>query len=105
MIDPVGYIDSIILTSNAKKVITDSGGLQKEAYFARVPCITLDESTGWTETVEDNWNVLVGSDQKKILDAIENFIPKREQRNVFGDGKAAEKMVGIISQFHPNRNN
>ena len=101
--DPVGYIDSIILTSNAKKILTDSGGLQKEAYFARVPCITLDESTGWTETVEDNWNVLVGSDKNKILDAVENFSPKREQRNVFGDGKAAEKMVSIISQFHSKR--
>lgn len=105
LIEPVGYIESIILTSNAKKVITDSGGLQKEAYFARVPCVTLDESTGWTETVEDNWNVLVGSDKDKILDAVENFVPDREQRNVFGDGKAAEKMVNIMSEFCSNENN
>ena len=99
LIDPVGYLDSIILIRNARKVLTDSGGLQKEAYFAHVPCITLDEATGWTETVEDGWNVLVGSNKSKIVEAVKCFEPKGKQRDVFGIGKAAQKMAGIISQF------
>jgi UDP-N-acetylglucosamine 2-epimerase (non-hydrolysing) len=98
LIDPVGYLDSIMLTVNAKKVLTDSGGLQKEAYFARVPCITLDETTGWVETVEDGWNTLVASKREKIVEAIKHFQPTGKQRDVFGDGKAAERIVDIISR-------
>jgi len=97
LIAPVGYLDSIILTRNAKKVLTDSGGLQKEAYFSRVPCITLDDATGWPETVEDGWNILVGSDEDKIITAIRHFVPKGKQRDVFGDGKAAGKITAIIA--------
>jgi len=98
LIDPVGYLDSIMLTRNARKVLTDSGGLQKEAYFAMVPCITLDETTGWVETVEDGWNTLVASNKKKIIEAIKHFQPKGKQRDVFGDGKAAEKIIETISR-------
>ena len=98
MIDPVGYLDSIMLTRNARKVLTDSGGLQKEAYFSRVPCITLDESTGWVETVQDGWNILVASNREQIIEAIRNFEPKGKQRDVFGDGRAAERIVGVISR-------
>ena len=96
LIDPVGYLDSIMLTRNAAKVLTDSGGLQKEAYFARVPCITLDETTGWVETVQDGWNTLVASNREKIIAAIKHFQPDGKQRDVFGDGKAAEKIVNFI---------
>jgi UDP-N-acetylglucosamine 2-epimerase len=99
VIDPVGYLDSIMLTRNAAKVLTDSGGLQKEAYFARVPCITLDETTGWVETVQDGWNTLVGSKREKIIDAIKHFQPKGKQRKVFGDGKAAKSIVSTLSEF------
>jgi UDP-N-acetylglucosamine 2-epimerase (non-hydrolysing) len=98
LISPVGYLDSIMLTRNARKVLTDSGGLQKEAYFSEVPCITLDETTGWLETVEDGWNILVASNREKIIEAIRHFEPKGKQRNVFGDGKAAERIVDIISR-------
>lgn len=98
LITPVGYLDSIILTQNAKKVLTDSGGLQKEAYFSQVPCITLDEATGWTETVEDGWNILVGSDRRKILEAVKHFQPDAKQRDVFGDGKAAERIVHTLAE-------
>jgi len=97
LIAPVGYLDSIILTQNAKKILTDSGGLQKEAYFSKVPCITLDEATGWPETVEDGWNTLVASNREKITEAIRHFEPRGKQRKVFGDGKAAERIVDIIS--------
>jgi len=98
VIDPVGYLDSIMLTQNAKKVLTDSGGLQKEAYFAKVPCITLDETTGWVETVEDGWNILAASNREKIIEAIKHFEPEGKQRDVFGDGKAAEKIVAILTK-------
>ncbi|HXZ94901.1 MAG TPA: UDP-N-acetylglucosamine 2-epimerase (non-hydrolyzing) [Dehalococcoidia bacterium] len=98
LIEPVGYLDSITLTSNALKVLTDSGGLQKEAYFANVPCITLDDTTAWVETVQDGWNVLVASNRKKIIEVIKRFEPRGKQRKVFGNGKAAERIVGIINR-------
>ena len=98
LVSPVGYLDSIVLTQNAKKVLTDSGGLQKEAYFSRVPCITLYEATGWPETVEDGWNTLVTSSTEKIIEAIRHFEPRGKQRKVFGYGKAAERIVDIISR-------
>jgi len=96
LIAPVGYLDSIILTRNARKILTDSGGLQKEAYFSKVPCITLDEATGWPETVEDGWNTLVGSDKNKITEGVKHFEPDGQQRDVFGDGKAAERIVMVM---------
>ncbi len=98
LIDPVGYLDSIILTTNARKVLTDSGGLQKEAYFSHVPCITLYEATCWSETVEDGWNILVGSDRDKIIEAVRHFEPDGRQRNVFGDGAAAEKIIEVLAR-------
>lgn len=96
LIDPVGYLDSIALTGNARKVLTDSGGLQKEAYFSKIPCITLDEATGWPETVEDGGNILVSSHRDKIIEAVRHFQPKGQQRDVFGDGKAIEKITEVI---------
>jgi len=98
LISPVGYLDSIMLTRNARKILTDSGGLQKEAYFSEVPCITLDEVTGWPETVEDGWNTLVASSREKITEAIRHFESRRKQRKVFGDGKAAERIVEILAR-------
>jgi UDP-N-acetylglucosamine 2-epimerase len=95
---PVGYFDFIWLEKNAKKILTDSGGMQKEAYLLKVPCITLRENTEWIETVEDKWNILVGSDKEKILDAVKNFQPKDEQQNFFGEGHASEKIASIIKQ-------
>jgi len=93
LLPPVGYLDSLILTQNASKVLTDSGGLQKEAYFAGVPCITLDDSTGWPETVEDGWNILVGSRREEIIESVRRFRPEGTQREIFGDGRAAQRIV------------
>ncbi|MFH1562460.1 MAG: UDP-N-acetylglucosamine 2-epimerase (non-hydrolyzing) [Nitrospirota bacterium] len=96
---PLGYFDFLLLEYHAKKILTDSGGVQKEAYFFKVPCITLRENTEWVETVEDGWNVLVGMNKDLILQAVAGFNPDKPQRDVFGAGKASEKIVKILIDF------
>ncbi|MFZ2071481.1 MAG: UDP-N-acetylglucosamine 2-epimerase (non-hydrolyzing) [Halobacteriota archaeon] len=98
-IKPLGYFDFLKLMSQAKKVLTDSGGVQKEAYILKVPCITLRETTEWIETVEDGWNVLVGADRGKIVEMATMFEPKGKQRNVFGDGRASKRVVEVIRKI------
>ncbi|MCL0058889.1 UDP-N-acetylglucosamine 2-epimerase (non-hydrolyzing) [Dehalococcoidia bacterium] len=96
LIDPVGYLDMVMLEKQARVIVTDSGGVQKEAFFYRVPCVTLREETEWIETVKGGWNVLVGSNRKKILDAVKNFKPKKKQHKYFGDGNAGKKIAQIL---------
>jgi len=98
VIKPVGYLDMLMLEKNAKKILTDSGGVQKEAYIFKVPCITLRETTEWVETVEDGWNVLVGANDGAIIKVANDFEPKGEQRDVFGSGDASEKIAKIIKE-------
>ena len=97
LVDPVGYLDNLVLKGNAKKILTDSGGVQKQAFFLKVPCITLRSETEWVETVGDGWNILVGADKQTILSAIKGFESKKKQSNHFGDGQASEKIVQILS--------
>ena len=99
MIPPVSYFDFLWLEQNAEKILTDSGGIQKESYLLKVPCITLRENTEWVETIEDGWNILVGTDKEKIRDAIQNFKPIREQRDLFGTGTASTKIVKILEDY------
>ncbi len=100
VIKPVGYLDMLVLEKNAKKIITDSGGVQKEAYIFKVPCITLRDRTEWVETVEDGWNVLVGVDKNKILKAIKSFNPNAKRYSLrFGDGNACKKIVEILIRW------
>ncbi len=98
VIKPVGYLDMLMLVSNSKKVLTDSGGIQKEAYFMKVPCITLRDETEWIETIRYGWNSLVGANYEKILDAIFNFSGGLEQVKCFGKGDSSLKVVQQI--FH-----
>lgn len=101
MIKPVNYVESIHLIKNAKKLLTDSGGMQKEAYFFGVPCITLREETEWVETVKDGWNTLTGPDGEKIRHAVKTFEPSGKRPSSYGDGRASEKLVKILEKMAP----
>lgn len=99
LIEPVGYLEMLKLTMNAHKVITDSGGLQKEAYFLGKQCITIRSETEWIETMHDDWNIITGTQPGKILMAIHSNIPVAPHKPGFGNGKAAvlilEKLLEI----------
>jgi UDP-GlcNAc3NAcA epimerase len=98
MIDPLGYLDMLTLEQSARLILTDSGGIQKEAYFLGVPCITLRPETEWVETVDSGWNVLAGAIPSRILQAAAKTDWPRDKRvPLFGDGKAAERIVGELS--------
>ncbi|EHQ92005.1 non-hydrolyzing UDP-N-acetylglucosamine 2-epimerase [Desulfosporosinus youngiae] len=98
VLEPVGYLDMIALEANTLKLVTDSGGVQKEAYFAGVPCITMRDETEWVETVEVGWNCLTGADEEKILEAVERFAPPEHRPTIFGEGKAAEQFVEMMDK-------
>lgn len=92
IIDPTGYLKMLMLTKNAVKVLTDSGGVQKEAYFLQRPCITLRNETEWIETLENGWNYIVGIDTELILEKVKET-RTGNQRKYFGDGNASGKII------------
>jgi UDP-N-acetylglucosamine 2-epimerase (non-hydrolysing)/UDP-GlcNAc3NAcA epimerase len=92
---PLGYLEFSALTCQARAVLTDSGGVQKEAYLAGVPCVTLRASTEWVETVEAGWNTLVDLDVEAALRALERA-PPADRPQLYGDGRAAERCVRAI---------
>lgn len=98
LIDPVGYLEMLLLTSGACQVLTDSGGLQKEAYFMEVPCVTLRTETEWVETLHGNWNILASLTTEDILQKALNTVPDPAARDSkpFGDGHASEKIAQIL---------
>ena len=98
--EPLGYLDFVTLQKNARKVLTDSGGVQKEACFHRVPCITLREQTEWVETVESGWNVLVGADTRRIVQAVgKPFAPPTDDCPGFElwDGLASQRIAACLA--------
>lgn len=93
LLPPAGYLDFAALASQARVVATDSGGVQKEAYWYGVPCVTLRSTTEWVETLEAGWNVLVGTDPDRIAAALADP-PRRDERpELYGDGRAAERIA------------
>ena len=95
-IDPVGYLDILMIEKNARLILTDSGGIQKEAYFFAVPCLTLREETEWVETVQAGWNRLVGADRAAIVQSALEFQPAGSPPPLFGDGQAAAKIAALL---------
>lgn len=97
-VPPISYIDMIGLLAGAAGLLTDSGGMQKEAYFLGVPCVTLREETEWVETVELGWNRLVGTETASIVSAAASLGRPSERPEVYGDGRAAEAIVHAIEK-------
>lgn len=93
LIDPIGYLDMLELEMRCKFIVTDSGGVQKEAFFTKKPCITLREQTEWIETVEHGWNTLVGTDPDKLLNTIKNISVPEKYPILYGDGNCSEKIL------------
>ncbi|MFN8414019.1 MAG: UDP-N-acetylglucosamine 2-epimerase (non-hydrolyzing) [Anaerolineales bacterium] len=92
-IEPVGYLDMLWLEKNARMILTDSGGVQKEAYWLKIPCVTLRDETEWVETVLAGWNVLTGVVQTKIIEAVQTFSIPAAHPAVFGNGDAGQRIV------------
>ena len=97
--EPLGYLDFISLENSSERIITDSGGIQKEAYILKKPCITLRTETEWVETVEEKWNLLISPKSQDIADQINSFIIPEKQNPIFGEN-VAEKMVKIINSLN-----
>lgn len=103
-VPPVSYIDTVALLRNAAALLTDSGGMQKEAYFFGVPCVTLREETEWVETVELGWNTLTGADTDRILAAVSKLQCPARHPDVYGDGTAARAISSaLVEHFGGNR--
>ena len=92
---PLGYLEFTGLLQHARAVLTDSGGVQKEAYLAGIPCVTMRSTTEWTETVEAGWNVLVDLDREAALAALQRQ-PPAERPQLYGDGRAGERVVAAL---------
>jgi len=102
IIEPAGYLNMVWLIDNCDLVITDSGGLQKEAFFFKKPCITLRDETEWTELVENKFNILVGANKHKILDVYKNkdsLLVSNFSLNLYGNGKASENIIKEILEY------
>ena len=99
-VDPVGYAEMIALVRHARVLLTDSGGLQKEAYWLGVPCVTLRDETEWVETVAAGWNVLTGADPDRIAAAVAHPPRAPERPPLYGDGKAASRIIEAMNTWN-----
>jgi len=99
LIPSVGYLDFVSLEQHATKIITDSGGVQREAYCLRKPCITIFPSTSWVETVEDGWNTLVDCTADEIVQAFNDAHEGHRHMQHYGDGRASERIVEILERM------
>lgn len=100
VIQPVSYLEMVVLENNARLILTDSGGVQKEAYWLSVPCITLRNETEWVETVESGWNILAGADKHRIIDGVRHSHKRRDvsPESIYGNGDAANQICNVLQQ-------
>jgi UDP-GlcNAc3NAcA epimerase len=98
---PAGYLDFAALASQARVILTDSGGVQKEAYWYEVPCVTLRENTEWVETIETGWNRLAGTDPSAIEQAVAEAAPGNTHPPLYGDGHAADLIADVLCRIGP----
>lgn len=103
LIKPVGYMDMIMLEKNARMILTDSGGMQKESYWLGIPCLTLREETEWVETVKSGWNKLTGCDPGRIVKGAKRMRPTSKRPSYYGDGRAAEHIANCLTRFTGER--
>lgn len=96
IIDPLGYFDIIALEKSARIILTDSGGMQKEAYWLKVPCITLRDETEWVETAETGWNILTGAQHNRIIKAVRTFKTPSDHPPLYGTGKATGRIINAM---------
>jgi UDP-GlcNAc3NAcA epimerase len=96
---PLGYLDFTKLAAHARAVLTDSGGVQKEAFLLGVPCVTLRDTTEWVETVDAGWNVLVDLDRDAALAALQRPLPSGEPPELYGGGHAAERVCDVLDAY------
>jgi len=103
LLEPLGYLDMLLAQRYARAILTDSGGMQKEAYYLRVPCVTLRDETEWVETVESGWNVLAGADSRAVLEAVGRIVnPAIPHPELYGDGRTSERIVEtLVSAIEP----
>ena len=101
IIDPVGYLNMVYLLERCSLVITDSGGLQKEAFFFKKPCVTVREETEWVELVENKYNFVAGTSADKVYAAFKEMVKRKLKfdKDLYGDGKAGEKIIRMILKF------
>ncbi len=103
LIDPVSYFDMLKLEKYARAILTDSGGVQKEAYWFGVPCFTLRNETEWVETTRSGWNILAGTGKQSILEEVRYRKVRgkpAKKRGAFGDGKAGQRIIQIIVKYY-----
>ena len=102
VIEPVGYLDMVMLEQSARMILTDSGGIQKEAYWLGIPCVTLRDETEWVETVRAGWNILVGADCERILQGVRAFAPPTVRPPLYGDREVSQRVARALAEWQPS---
>jgi UDP-GlcNAc3NAcA epimerase len=96
LLEPIGYLDMVRLEQLARLILTDSGGIQKEAYWLGVPCVTLREETEWVETVQAGWNILAGAGTDRIVQVVRNMVPPATRAGLYGGTNVARRCVALL---------